>query len=176
MQNSLELLFQFCTENPEFAFNKGASNSTLDSLANSNQWDFPADFRAFLQAANGETEKSEGVCGGYRFLVADEIQEIHADWCCHADSDFVGLTSNTWCFGESPFYDKSWIPVACLVPRELIMLGVTNDQAFVFSWSVELGANDVYARGFTAFLDRIANELLDGDDVKLVDELMPIAG
>ena len=176
MSQSLEMLREFCNANPEFAFNSGASVTALDLFASANSWALPSDFREFLLRSNGETEQSEGICGGFRFLSIEEIQAIHDDWCYYADNDFADLTATTWYFGESPFYDKSWIPVASLRPRELVMIGVAMNQEYVFSWSVELGPNDMYARGFSNFVDRIAAELLDGDDVRMIDELSPIAG
>ena len=163
----------------ECEFNDDGTEIKVAELESRLRCEFPDDYRRFLATTNGESPSSDGLCGGYRFLASDEVEEIADEWRAHLDEQaWQGKTASSWFLGLTRIYEPTWIPIAGLSSRELVLLNVGNHgqgRYEIFQWSAESGPAELLANGLVQFLGRIVNELIDDDGyIKDLLDLEPV--
>ena len=127
----------------------------------------PPELAALWSVANGETDSSEGLFGGYMFTSIEYSCDLMSDYIMLVESDELkDLRFKTAHLGETAIFETGWVPIENLFNRDLILLDTrqgSDSFGFVFKWSLETGPGKLLAKTISGFLSGILKLLTDGD-------------
>ena len=173
---TIQQLFAQIIERPIVAelvtFGAPADSTQLQNVESTINKTVPLELATLWSEANGESESSEGLFGGYIFTPIEASCELIEDQLLLAKTDELrGLRFNTTHLGETSIFESGWIPIGNLFNRELILFDARQESKsfeYVFRWSLETGPGKLLAKSVGEFLSGIIH-LLSDDDIESLD-------